>query len=428
MLSNSSTVGPARSVPTQYERYVLPASRKVLEGVANLGVPRIHFGVNTGELLGLMREAGADVVGVDWRTPLATARARVGGGVALQGNLDPAVCFAPWTVVADEVRAVLADNDGHPGPHLQPRSRRATGHRPDGVGTDRQARSRRGPGGLLTTGVVVMAYGTPASADEVEAYYTHIRRGRPPTVEQLDDLRSRYDAIGGLSPLREITHAQRDCLAAVLGDGYQVELGYKHASPFIEDAVAALPNDVVGLVLAPHYSRGSIGEYVERLGHPAIESWHDLPEWRSFQAQAVRAALNDLPRRTHVLFTAHSLPERVLADDIYPDELLSSATAIATEAGLAPGSWSLAWQSAGRTPEPWRGPDVLEVIADLDADGVLVCPQGFTADHLEVLYDLDIAAQHRADKLGIAFARTAMINDDARVLGALADRVRSFPK
>ena len=101
--------------PTQYERYVLPASRKVFEGVADLGVPRIHFGVNTGELLGLMREAGADVVGVDWRTPLAIARSRVGQDVALQGNLDPAVCFAPWPVVADEVRAVLADNDGHPG-------------------------------------------------------------------------------------------------------------------------------------------------------------------------------------------------------------------------------------------------------------------------------------------------------------------------
>ena len=101
--------------PAQYERYVLPASRKVFEAVADLGVPRIHFGVNTGELLGLMRDAGADVVGVDWRTPLSIARTRVGNGVALQGNLDPAVCFAPWPVVADEVRAVLAENDGHPG-------------------------------------------------------------------------------------------------------------------------------------------------------------------------------------------------------------------------------------------------------------------------------------------------------------------------
>lgn len=273
-----------------------------------------------------------------------------------------------------------------------------------------------------------MAYGTPASADEVEPYYTHIRRGRPPTLEQLNDLRARYDAIGGLSPLRQITQAQRDRLASALGDDYQVELGYKHASPFIEDAVATLPNDVVGLVLAPHYSRGSIGEYVERLGRPTIESWHELPEWRAFQAQAVRVALKELPQRTTVLFTAHSLPERVLADDIYPDELLASATAIAAEAGLRSDAWSLAWQSAGRTPEPWRGPDVLDVMTDVDAEGVLVCPQGFTADHLEVLYDLDIAAEQHAEHLGIAFARTAMVNDDATVLGALAERVRSFTR
>jgi ferrochelatase len=278
----------------------------------------------------------------------------------------------------------------------------------------------------LTVGVVVMAYGTPASMDDVEAYYTHIRRGRPPTAEQLDDLRSRYDAIGGLSPLREITRAQCDELAAALGDGFRVELGYKHASPLIEDAAARLSGDVVGLVLAPHYSRGSIGEYVERLGHPAIESWHDLPEWRSFQARAIRTALADLPARTTVLFTAHSLPERVLEGDIYPDELLASATAIAKEAALDDGSWSVAWQSAGRTPDPWRGPDVGDVIAALDVDGVLVCPQGFTADHLEVLYDLDIVAKELAGRAGIAFARTAMVNADAAVLGALAERVRSF--
>ena len=130
----------------------------------------------------------------------------------------------------------------------------------------------------------------------------------------------------------------------------------------------------------------------------------------------MRAALEELPARTTVLFTAHSLPERVLVGDIYPDELLASATAIAAEAGLGSHAWSLAWQSAGRTPEPWRGPDVLEVMAELDTDGVLVCPQGFTADHLEVLYDLDIAAKHHAGQLGIAFARTAMVNDDATVL------------
>jgi len=284
----------------------------------------------------------------------------------------------------------------------------------------------------MTVGVVVMAYGTPASADEIEPYYTHIRRGRPPTPEQVDELRLRYEAIGGLSPLRRITEAQRDRLASALGDGFRVELGFKHAAPFIEDAVAALDphvHRIVGVVLAPHFSRGSVGEYVERLGHPAIESWHDLPEWRTFEAWAVQTAREQLPAGTITLFTAHSLPERVIAGDGYVDELATSAAAIAKEAGLGDDEWKSAWQSAGRTPEPWRGPDVLDVITELASAGapaVLVCAQGFTADHLEVLYDLDVAARAHADSLGIRFARTAMMNDDPTVLAALAERVRSF--
>ena len=278
----------------------------------------------------------------------------------------------------------------------------------------------------MTIGVVVMAYGTPSSLDDLEAYYTHIRRGRPPTAEQLDDLRARYDAIGGVSPLRRITEAQRDRIAAALGDGFSVTLGYKHAAPFIEDASASLPDRSVGVVLAPHFSRASVGEYVERLGRPSVASWHDLPEWLDFQAAAVRTALRDLPEHTHVVFSAHSLPERVLQDDPYPMQLEESARAIAQRAAVA--DWSLAWQSAGRTPEPWRGPDILDIISALDADGVLVCAQGFTADHLEVLYDLDIAAREHAEKLGLAFGRTPMVNDDAVVLTALAERVRALAR
>ena len=278
----------------------------------------------------------------------------------------------------------------------------------------------------MTKGVVVMAYGTPASLDDLETYYTHIRRGRPPTAEQVDELRSRYEAIGGVSPLRRISEAQRARIAQALGTEFEVALGYKHAPPFIEDAVAASPRATVGVVLAPHYSKASVGEYVERLGRPTVESWHDLPEWLDFQAAAVRRALARLPARTHVLFTAHSLPEKVLDGDPYEGELVASANEIAHRAGID--QWSIAWQSAGRTPEPWRGPDVLEVVAALHTDGVLVCPQGFTADHLEVLYDLDIVAREHAEKHGLAFARTEMVNDDDAVLTALAERVRSLTK
>jgi ferrochelatase len=241
------------------------------------------------------------------------------------------------------------------------------------------------------------------------------------------------------------TRAQVDAITAALEarapGRYRVALGQKHAAPFIEDAgaelLAAGATTVVGLVLAPHFSRASVGEYQARLGevvagggaqHVAIESWSDLPEWLALTATAVRDGLAGLPEETKVLFTAHSLPERLLADDPYPTQLAASARAVAARAGLAPwAGWGLAWQSAGRTPEPWRGPDVLEVIRDLAAtdraEGVLVCPQGFVTDHLEVGYDLDIEARAVAEGVGLAFARTRTVDDDPTVMGALADRI-----
>lgn len=292
----------------------------------------------------------------------------------------------------------------------------------------------------MTVGVVVMAYGTPASIDDVEAYYTHIRRGRAPSPEQLAELTGRYRALGGTSPLRAITEAQATAIEAALGDGFVVALGQKHAAPYIEDGVAAVvaagATSVVGVVLAPHFSRGSVGEYAGRLAAAAgslpattVEHWHDLPSHRAFLAGAVRDGLAGLPPRAHVLFTAHSLPERVLEGDPYPKQLASAAAAVAADVGLGDGDWSVAWQSAGRTPEPWRGPDVLAVLDSLaaagDAGGVLVCPHGFVADHLEVLYDLDVEAAARASSLGLPFARTRSLNADPVVLGALAERVRA---
>jgi ferrochelatase len=300
-------------------------------------------------------------------------------------------------------------------------------------------------GGARRYGLLVMAYGTPASVDDIEAYYTHIRRGRPPTEAQLADLTARYEAIGGISPLAQRTEAQRVALAGALdrqcpGD-WTVTLGQKHAAPYIEDGVAALAgagaDDVVGLVLAAHYSAGSVGEYHRRAAEAAggagvryhrIDSWHLEPAYLDFLAGAVAEARATLPAKHKVLFTAHSLPERVLVDDPYADQLRQSAAAVADRVGLLPWpDWALAWQSAGRTPEPWRGPDILTVIRDLAetgrSEGVLVCPQGFTADHLEVLYDLDIEAAAVAGELGLAFARTRSLNDDRTVMAALAGLV-----
>jgi ferrochelatase len=295
----------------------------------------------------------------------------------------------------------------------------------------------------MTVGVVVMAYGTPRAPDDVEAYYTDIRRGRPPTPEQLADLIARYEAIGGTSPLVRITEQQAGVLQAALDarrpGGYLVALGMKHAAPKIEDGVAGLAGRgverVVGLVLAPHWSSMSIGEYLGRaaktaaelgLGFDGIESWAVEPAYIEFLCGAVVQALATMPTATRVVFTAHSLPRRILdAGDPYPDELGATAAAVAGRLGL--GDWSVGWQSAGRTPEPWIGPDVLAIIDELAADpavdGLLVCPCGFVADHLEVLYDLDIKAREHADRAGLAFARTASMNADRVVLGALAERV-----
>ena len=292
--------------------------------------------------------------------------------------------------------------------------------------------------------VVLMAYGTPRCRDEIAPYYTDIRRGRPPTPEQLADLARRYEAIGGLSPLAERTESQRAGLARALDDRLpgrcQVVLGLKHADPKIESAAADLRttdvDEIVGLVLAPHYSAFSIGQYLDRLQAAVgdvpvvgVRSWATEPAFVRFLADQVKRGLADLPERTTVLFTAHSLPERIVAaGDPYPDELRATAVAVAECVGLSDERWGLAWQSAGRTPEPWLGPDILEVISQLaeaqgPGTGVLVCACGFVADHLEVLYDLDIEAARRAADVGLAFARTGCVNDDPAVLGALADRV-----
>lgn len=292
--------------------------------------------------------------------------------------------------------------------------------------------------------VLLMAYGTPRTREEIEPYYTDIRRGRAPTPEQLADLTSRYEALGGTSPLAARTEAQRvglqAALDAVAPDRYEVVLGLKHAEPKVEAAVDQLAArgfaHIVGLVLAPHYSAFSIGQYLERATTAAqphgisvsgIESWAVEPAFIEFTADDLRTRLATMPAGTRVLFTAHSLPERIIAaGDRYPDELLATAKAVAAVANLPDQQWSIAWQSAGRTPEPWLGPDILQVIdqlADEEVPGVLVSAVGFVADHLEVLYDLDIEATRRAQAHSMAFARTACVNDNPRVMAALAQRV-----
>jgi ferrochelatase len=280
--------------------------------------------------------------------------------------------------------------------------------------------------------VVLMAYGSPERVVDVPAYYADIRGGRPISPEHLENLVARYRALGieDANPLNAITEATRAALEEELG--LPVFTGMKHWRPRIADAVeAALDGGatrLVGLVLAPHHSALSIGGYRRLLDEAVagratvafVESWHDEPGFVAFLAERVRGS------DAHVVFTAHSLPERILADgDPYRDQLLETSRLVALEAELD--DWSFSFQSESPTGEPWLGPDILDHLAALAAEGVrsvLVCPVGFVSDHLEIRWDLDHEARQRARELELAFDRIEMPNDDPAFVATLGAIVR----
>lgn len=301
-------------------------------------------------------------------------------------------------------------------------------------------------------GVLVMSYGTPESLDGVEAYYTHIRRGHAPTAEQLKELKDRYEAIvGGVFPLRENTNRQVEALQDALNkSGGDVEYvcyqGLKHAKPFIEDGVEEMVRDginhAVGVVLAPHYSVMSVGTYIKRAKEKAeacgitmefVESYHLHPELVDVLSRRVSAKLDQFEESgalrgdVRVLFSAHSLPERILAmGDPYVDQLLATSQAIAEQTGVT--NWQFTWQSAGRTAEPWLGPDILDTMRELaksEVKYILSAPIGFVSDHLEVLYDLDIEAQALASELDLRLMRIESLNSDPAYMSVLSDVVRA---
>jgi ferrochelatase len=271
-----------------------------------------------------------------------------------------------------------------------------------------------------------MAYGSPERPDDVPAYFSDIRGGRPVRQEAVDELVERYRRIGGSSPLNRITEEQRAALEQETG--LPVYVGMKHWSPWIPEAVERALADgadrLVGVVLAPHYSRISIGGYRERLEQALdgraelvfVESWHDHDPFIALLADRVRGA------DAHVVFTAHSLPERILAEgDPYRDQLLDTSRLVAERAGVS--EWSFAFQSESPTGEPWLGPDILVELETLRRRGVrkvLVAPVGFVCDHLEILWDLDVEARDKADELGLELARISSPNADPAFIAALA--------
>ena len=279
-----------------------------------------------------------------------------------------------------------------------------------------------------STGILCMAYGSPPTEADIAAYFTHIRGGRPPSPEALEELTQRYRAIHG-SPLTEITRAQ----AAALSEraGLPAFVGMKHASPFIADGAAeARRNGVerlVGLPLAPHYARMSLGSYQRSLREAwdgelvFVPGFHDHPAFIGAVQALLREALA-ASRPDRLFFTAHSLPARILEEgDPYRDQLLESCRLVASGMDL-PG-WEFAFQSASHTGEPWLGPDLLDAVERSGAKDVLVCPIGFVADHLEILYDLDVEAQAFAREKHIRIRRTTSFNARPEFVDTLAQVV-----
>lgn len=300
------------------------------------------------------------------------------------------------------------------------------------------------------TGIFLLAYGTPERLDDVEPYFTHIRGGRTPSPEAVANLRERYRLVGGRTPLKDLTFAVADRLQARLDaqspGRYRVYVGMKHWHPFIAETVPRIARDgvreVVALVLAPHYSRMSVGGYRKYLDEANgalpqplqvtfIERWHDDPGFRRLIADRITEARVTLPpdlrNEALVLFSAHSLPERILSwNDPYPDELRESAAGIAALLDLT--DWRLCYQSAGMTGEPWLGPDILDYLEELHNEGVravISAPFGFVADHLEVLWDIDHEAQEKAAELGMTLRRIRMPNADDEFVDVLVALLRA---
>ncbi len=304
--------------------------------------------------------------------------------------------------------------------------------------------------GLEKIGVLLMTYGGPDSLEDIPGYLADIRSGRPTPRAVLNEITHNYQLIGGRSPLLDIVKRQGAALEQLLnadGPRYKVYLGMRHWSPWIEDTVRDMLNDgiqrAVAVVLAPHYSTMSIARYHKkiesglemyegRIDFEYVDSYHDAPKYIQALANRVQEGIARWPEAerdsVHVVFSAHSLPVRILkTGDPYQDQLFETARLVAARAGLPDSQWSWSYQSAGRTPDPWLGPQIEAYIPELAAKGihnVVSVPVGFTADHVEILYDIDIKAQNAAREHGVRLERPPALNDDPLYIETLADLVR----
>ncbi|WP_261665023.1 ferrochelatase [Deinococcus sp. Marseille-Q6407] len=306
---------------------------------------------------------------------------------------------------------------------------------------------QQGPVTDQTIGVLFMAYGGPETLDEMSGYLADIRSGRPTYGAVLEEISGNYRAIGGKSPLPEFTRAQVEATMQQLqstGGDYRAYIGMRHWSPWIEEAVRDMLDDgiqrAVAIVLAPHYSKLSVEKYQKKIKaalemyHGQIDfafvnDYHTEPGYITAMADRVRMGIQEFPEGqrgdVHVVLSAHSLPVRVVREgDPYADQLLESARLIAQQAGLSDNQWSWSYQSEGRSPEPWLGPQLENWLPQLKAergvDKVVSIAIGFVSDHVEILFDIDIEAQKVAHEIGMTLVRPPALNTDPLFIGTLA--------
>lgn len=444
-----------------YIRFVQPYNHKIFEAVKRrTDVPLINFSTGTFAYLEDVQAAGGDVVGVDWRMPLGDAWQKIGHDTPIMGNLDPIALLAPWPKLKARIDAVLDQADGRPG-HIfnlghgiMPNTPMENVQRTIDYVREKTAR-KAGEGfhgakqpSNPRIGVLIMAYGGPNALDEIPGYLADIRNGRPTTPAVLEEIKGNYDKIGGKSPLLEFTQAQIDAIAAYFDSDVKFYLGMRHWAPWIEDAVEEMVADgithAVSMVLAPHFSKMSIAKYQAKIESGLkmhrgeiefdhIMSYHDAPKYIRALANRVRDGVAHWPQEeqddVHVVFSAHSLPVRILKmGDPYDSQLRETAKLVAQEAQLRDDQWSWSYQSAGRSPEPWLGPQLEEYLPELAEKGVkkvVSIPVGFVCDHVEILFDIDIEAQNAIKGTGMTLVRPEALNTDPLFIEQLAILIKA---